>query len=256
MPIRGITGWDASFFIWNLCPSMGHTPPNWSESHREIPSRAFANPWLASSKKATDVNARCAQIEAISNYLQSKFYGCMHRFTAIFRISKDWWFIVSCAAGTSNKNTHVRPTVLTPNRWKHLMTFTVRNQHHVLPQGIIGHGTHLVPEPLISCANHQVALEPGFKWQHNSRCIYFTNVLPSRWRWGQHNFASTPSEHEGPRATPTYNIGRSLCFQEPWPRNWLQVWLVSSKLEVGGRRFRFIAIGSKGVLKWVARPVL
>lgn len=76
------------------------------------------------------------------------------------------------------------------------------------PQGIIGHGTHLVPEPLISCANHQVAFEPGFKWQHNSPCIYFTTVVPSRWRWGKRNFASTPSEHEGPRAT----------YMQHWPQ--------------------------------------
>ena len=99
--------------------------------------KSFCKSLVGILKKSNRRKRRCAQlIEAKSNYLQSKFYGCMHRFTAIFRISTDWWFIVSCAAGTNNKDTHVRPTVLTPNRRKHLpeaqVTFTVRNQHHVL----------------------------------------------------------------------------------------------------------------------------
>ena len=58
------------------------------------------------------------------------------------------------AAAQQGKNTHVRPTVPTPNRQKHLpevqFTFTVRNQHHVLHKisSIMEHAS-LIPSSVV-----------------------------------------------------------------------------------------------------------
>jgi len=59
------------------------------------------------------------------------------------------------AAAQQEKNAHVRPTVPTPNRQKHLpevqFTFTVRNQHHVLHKisSIMQHAS-LIPSSVVT----------------------------------------------------------------------------------------------------------